>query len=767
MTVLSQLQVLLTLDADEYAADIKRAQRETMKWGRKMERLGKTLSLSVTAPLVAMGGASVKAASDLNEAMNKVEVVFGDAAGEVKAFGSTSARSVGLSARAALEAAGTFGNLFTTIGMGKKPAADMSISLVKLAADLASFNNLNPEDVLEKLRSGLVGEVEPLRTLGINLNQTAVQAKAMEMGLADANGQVSQAALIQARYALILEQTKNAQGDFSRTSSALANSTRIMKAEFEDARAKLGQDLLPVAIDAVHTFNDLLETFNAMPAGTRKAVVGFGAIAAAAGPAIYGAGKTAEGISSLSKAVAAAGGLKAFTVGLAKTGAQGAAAAAALAAVAAVGYKVIQTGKMLERGQTAVNRAYAEHEHLLRDTAKDYDAYVREMVRAYKVMNKIGPTQQEIVEILKEGGPAAERWRKEIGAISEESFRANQATMMFYSQQAASFDQAMIASAQYRTEIQSAVQVQQGLTTSMQASIMTQEQFKQGLDLLQQAIAGPVGKAYDDYTKKVADLRDRMGEVRQKIEALEEKAANNNGWLSESDQQQLANLRGEYGELQTSLDETTKAYERQRAEILYNIASKMLLQSLEAGLIKDMNDSGSAVDEVYSALTDLARGLGLVDEKTARTQESVGVLTQAFAEGKLEPAEYARYVAELRSNLDNLPQHVGIDISIFTHGNIPRLPNGAAVSAIPQASGGDWLVRRPTLFLAGEAGPERATFTPLGGGPKVGPAPARVQVIVPITYSPAVSLGDEVEMERVLGPFVAERVRDALARAGV
>ncbi len=764
MTVLSQLQVLLTLDADEYAADIKRAQRETMKWGKKMERLGKTMSLSVTAPLVAMGGASVKAASDLNEAMNKVEVVFGDAAGEVKAFGRTSARSVGLSARAALEAAGTFGNLFTTIGMGKKPAADMSISLVKLAADLASFNNLNPEDVLEKLRSGLVGEVEPLRTLGINLNQTAVQAKAMEMGLADANGQVSQAALIQARYALILEQTRNAQGDFSRTSSALANSTRIMRAEFEDARAKLGQDLLPVAIDAVHTFNDLLDTFNAMPRSTRRMVVGLASIAAAAGPMVWGVGKAAQGVAQLSEGVAAAGGFKAYIAGLSSTAAKANIVAAAIVAVTVATYDLIKVGKELEAEYQRVEKVYKAHEIEMRRVANTYDDYIDEMLRSAVVSKKLKESGAERVRMAIAEGRALDGTYRQLGILTEAEWKQQHALAV----EAQSFDQAMIASAQYRTEMAQAVQTQQRMVTSMDTAIQTQEQFKQGLDLLQQAIAGPVGKAYDDYTQKVADLRDRMGEVKQKIEALEEKAANNNGWLSKSDQQQLDDLRGEYGELQTSLDETTKAYERQRAEILYNIASKMILQALEAGLIKDMNDSGSAIDEAFGALTNLAKGLGLVDDKTVKTQENIGYLVGAFSDGKLSAEDFAREVERLNGGLSGIPKKVTSDIYINVHGQVPNIGGGAGkVTYYPQAKGGDWLVRRPTLFLAGEAGPERATFTPLGGGPKVGPAPARVQVIVPITYSPAVSLGDEVEMERVLGPFVAERVRDALARAGV
>jgi len=760
VTVLSQLQVLLTLDADEYAADIKRVQRDTEKWGKKMQSIGKKLTAGITTPMVAMGTLSVKAASDLNEAMNKVEVVFGSAADIVEEFGGTAARSVGMSERAALEAAGTFGNLFTTMGLGQKASADMSVSLVKLAGDLASFNNLNPEDVLEKLRSGLVGEVEPLRTLGINLNQAAVQAKAMEMGLADANGQLSQAALVQARYALILEQTKHAQGDFGRTSDGLANSTRILRAEFEDLQARLGQELLPAATEALHVFVDMLETFNQMPSGTRKLVVEFSTLAAATGPAIYGVGKLAEGVSDLSRTIAAAGGLKAWLTTTAGVATKANLAAAAVASWAVMMHKAVKTAKDLGAATEMLNQAYVEHEMRVRLTTDNYEDYVREMARAYRATHKIAPSQEELVELLLQGGEATERWQKETGTLTREMWENSRAVQA----EAASYDQAMLTSAAYRDVLQQVGDEHQALVVSIRGAIDTQAEFQRSMDLLQEAIEGPLGKAYDDYIEKTGELRERMGDVRQQIEALEGKT-----WLSDSEKERLASLRDEYSDLKTALDGTTEAYERQRAEIMYNIASKMLLDAMEQGLVKDMNNSGSAIDEVYGALANLAEGFGLIDPATAKAQEDIGYLVEAFSQGKLSAEDFAKGVMGLSSSVQSIPSEVNVDIYIRQHGSIPKI-SGAGVSvrgAIPQAKGGDWVVRRPTLFLAGEAGPERATFTPLGRAPQVEPAAARVQVVVPITYSPAVSLGDEVEMERVLGPFVAERVRDALARAGV
>lgn len=200
-------------------------------------------------------------ASDLNEAVSKVGVVFGPAARDIEKFAQDSAKNMGISETAALSAAGTFGNLFTALGMAQQPAADMSRSIVTLAGDLASFNNIGTDEALEKLRAGLLGEVEPLRALGVSFNAADVEARAFKLGLADANGEISEGAKVQARYSLIMEQTAAAQGDFARTADGLANKQRIMAAEFENLQAEIGQELLPVMLAlGDFTLNTLIPT---------------------------------------------------------------------------------------------------------------------------------------------------------------------------------------------------------------------------------------------------------------------------------------------------------------------------------------------------------------------------------------------------------------------------------------------------------------------------------------------------------------------------
>lgn len=306
------------------------------KIGGAMQSVGNAMTLGITLPIIAMGGASIKAASDMNESMSKVQVVFGDASESVLAWAEDSATAFGQSKQQALEAAGTFGNLFTSMGMGRKDAAAMSTELVQLASDLASFNNISPDEALIKLRAGLVGETEPLRTLGVNLTAVAVQAKAMKMGLADANGELSQSALVQARYALILEQTANAQGDFARTSEGMANQSRIARAQFQDLLAELGENILPMAIKVLQGLNKLLEFFSNLPEPVQNAILVLAAFVAALGPVI----------SFLGTLVSFAGGIASFVSTLSGLGITfaGISTAATTAGTALGGFAVAALG---------------------------------------------------------------------------------------------------------------------------------------------------------------------------------------------------------------------------------------------------------------------------------------------------------------------------------------------------------------------------------------------------------------------------------------
>ncbi len=297
--------------------DIRRAQAELQKLanvtqrasmsmqqklaatGKSFSDLGEKLSKKVSLPIVAAGALSVKFASDLQESQSKVDVVFGRSAESVRKFGEDAAKSMGMSRAAAFEATGTYGNLLRAMGLSETQSADMSTSLVALAADLGSFNNVPIEEVFGALRSGLSGETEPLKRFGVNLNQAALKTEALALGLVSTGEEMSAGAKAQAAYSLIMKQTTLAQGDFARTSDGAANSMRIARAQLEDAAAEIGTILLPAVSTVAGAFGALAGAIGNLPGPIQVGVVAIAGLAAAFGPVVWAIGGVMESVAKV------------------------------------------------------------------------------------------------------------------------------------------------------------------------------------------------------------------------------------------------------------------------------------------------------------------------------------------------------------------------------------------------------------------------------------------------------------------------------------
>ena len=302
--------------ADRKVSGLERAARRS---GSALASIGKGAAVSGIAAVgtgiagtVVLLGKAVSGASDLKESLSKSDTVFGTSAKAVENYASTAARTLGLSKQATLEAAGTFGNLFSALGIGVAPSAKLSTSLVTLAADLGSFNNVPVEEALLALRSGLLGEAEPLRKFGVSLSAARIQAEALESGLVKpvknmlairaANVSVAQATedarkvskkygaqslkaaaasikveraqagltkalrgqkveltaaqKSQAAYNIIQKDTTLAQGDVGRTSGGLANQQKFLGASYKDLSDKIGTALLPTVTRLTRYLND-------------------------------------------------------------------------------------------------------------------------------------------------------------------------------------------------------------------------------------------------------------------------------------------------------------------------------------------------------------------------------------------------------------------------------------------------------------------------------------------------------------------------------
>lgn len=295
MTTIATLAVKLIADASGFQTAMDQAERKTQTWsqsvsknlkdvGGKITNFGKMATVGLTLPIIGAGIAAVNMASNMEETKSKVNVVFGEMSASVLAWSTDSATAMGISQEQALSAAATYGNLFTSLGLGQQPAAAMSTSLVQLASDLASFNNANPEEVLLALRSGLSGEIEPLKKYGVAMNEAILKNKAMEMGLGDNLQVLTEAQKLQLRYAIILEQTATAQGDFARTADGMANSTRTAKAQLADAAVVLGQQLLPYGLKLITWVSQAIAWFQQLTPEQQKWIVVILGVVAVAGP---------------------------------------------------------------------------------------------------------------------------------------------------------------------------------------------------------------------------------------------------------------------------------------------------------------------------------------------------------------------------------------------------------------------------------------------------------------------------------------------------
>ena len=237
--------------------NIKKSTGGMTNFVSKLKTVGATLGATFAATqLTSFAKDTVMAASSMAESVSKVNVVFGEGAAEVLKFGQGAADNLGISNQAAIEAAGTYGNLFQAFGLGQGQAQTMSTSLVQLAADMASFNNTSIDDAILALRSGLSGETEPLKKFGVALSEARLKTEALSLGLIkNTSGALTPAAKAQASYSLIMKDTILAQGDYARTADGTANTMKTLQARFADAKVAVGDALMPA-------FRGLLKILN-------------------------------------------------------------------------------------------------------------------------------------------------------------------------------------------------------------------------------------------------------------------------------------------------------------------------------------------------------------------------------------------------------------------------------------------------------------------------------------------------------------------------
>ena len=208
--------------------------------------------------LVDFGKESINLASDLQEVQNVVDETFGKMASDVNEFAKSTIKNVGLSELSAKKYTSTLGAMLKSSGLTTDQALKMSKSMTALAGDMASFYNLKGDDAFNKIRAGISGETEPLKQLGINMSVANMEAFALSKGITKSYNAMSQAEQTLLRYNYLLSVTKDAQGDFARTTDSWANQVSLLKENFNSLKGILGQGFLVALTPVVKVLNTIV-----------------------------------------------------------------------------------------------------------------------------------------------------------------------------------------------------------------------------------------------------------------------------------------------------------------------------------------------------------------------------------------------------------------------------------------------------------------------------------------------------------------------------
>ncbi len=232
---------------------------------------------------------AIDAASSANEVFSKATVIFGRNSDAMRQWATGAVRNLGMSSAAAIDAAAGFGDMFLQLGFGEAKAAEMSRSIVELAADFGSFNNLGTEDVLERIAAGFRGEYDSLQKLIPNISAARVEQEALA-----ATGKKSAQALTAqekaaAVLAIVTKDGSRAMGDFARTADSTANVQKQTSAAAQELAVKVGNMLLPAYTALVRFGRDQVIPFLSGAADAiHDGVVALGPFASAVGAVVSG-----------------------------------------------------------------------------------------------------------------------------------------------------------------------------------------------------------------------------------------------------------------------------------------------------------------------------------------------------------------------------------------------------------------------------------------------------------------------------------------------
>lgn len=308
----------MVLDRTKWAQSVQKVKEDERTLKQFSERTTKRMQTMGAAMTIAGGaivgalGSTIKAASDAEETYAKFGTVFQDVSSEAATAADNLAESYGISSTAARDMLGATGDLLTGLGVMPGVALDLSEKTQQLAVDLASFTNFSggAKGASEALTKAMLGERESIKSLGIVITEEMVKERLAAEGKENLTGLAYKQAAAEATLQIAMSQSKNAIGDYARTSDSFANQQRLLKARLQDVAVTLGQQLLPIATKIVSGITKVVQKIKewteAHPELTERLVkvaAIVGSVMLALGPLVIVLPKLVAGFGAAGKAI--------------------------------------------------------------------------------------------------------------------------------------------------------------------------------------------------------------------------------------------------------------------------------------------------------------------------------------------------------------------------------------------------------------------------------------------------------------------------------
>ena len=400
--------------------------------GNRVDNLGNKLTTRITAPLVALGVVGVKSAAEQETAMQQVELIYGEASKGIKDFAENTAISYNMSTKEAYKYSQIYGNLIQSITDDEEENARYTQDLLKASAVIASSTGRTMEDVMDRIRSGLLGNTEAIEDLGVNVNVALLESTdAFKQFAGDKSWeQLDFQTQQQIRLFGILEQTTKKYGD--EINDNTASNIQKLTAKFNNMTSKLNKKLLPLANKLIDKADKLMDKIGDLTDEEAENIIKTGLMVAAAGPLVKILGTTTKTIGGTVKGI----GLFTQAIGVMKTGSQSSSkevnniakvlsaltspAGLATTAIAATAAGLVYLANKQTKAQKQAEE-FAKEMSSQKQTLLEYNRSIDEVTNAnIAQIDSVSKLKDELVNLVDENGKVKEGYESRVEFILDQ-----------------------------------------------------------------------------------------------------------------------------------------------------------------------------------------------------------------------------------------------------------------------------------------------------------------------------------------------------------